>query len=88
MVWHAGSPTGIVHADLTLTRSMVKVKIKVTELLKFRKLHFCRSISSAILAWQVMTDPNSMGDSMSEPDFQIPFQESSYISSNFAECGY
>ena len=38
MVWHAGSPTGIVHADLTLTRSMVKVKIKVTGLLKFRKL--------------------------------------------------
>ena len=33
VVGHAGSPTGIVHADMTLTRS--KVKVKVTELLKF-----------------------------------------------------
>jgi len=42
MVGHAGSPTGIVHADVTLTRSKVKVKVKakvkVTELLNFRKL--------------------------------------------------
>jgi len=30
----AGSPTGIVHADVTLTRS----KVKVTGLLNFRKL--------------------------------------------------
>ena len=36
MVGYAGSPIGIVHADLTLTRS--KVKIKVTGLLNFRKL--------------------------------------------------
>jgi len=36
MVGHAGSPTGIVHADMTLTQS--KVKVKVTGLLKFRKL--------------------------------------------------
>jgi len=48
-VGHAGSPTFIVHADVTLTRSMVKVK--VTELLDFQKLHFSRSICSAILAW-------------------------------------
>ena len=34
MVGHAGSPTGIVHADITLTRS----KVKVTELLKFQKI--------------------------------------------------
>jgi len=32
----AGSTTGTVHADMTLTRS--KVKIKVTGLLNFRKL--------------------------------------------------
>jgi len=36
MVGHAGSTTGIVHADMTLTRS--KFKIKVTGLLNFRKL--------------------------------------------------
>jgi len=36
MVKHAGSSTRIVHADVTLTRS--KVKVKVTGLLNFRKL--------------------------------------------------
>jgi len=36
MVGRAGSPTGIVHADVTLTRS--KVKVKVTGLLNFRQI--------------------------------------------------
>jgi len=38
-------------------------KIKVTELLKFRKLHFSRSISFAILAWssKLMVDYDIMG---------------------------
>jgi len=36
MVGHAGSPTGIVHADMTLIRS--KFKVKVTGLLNFQKL--------------------------------------------------
>jgi len=36
MVGHAGSTTGIVHADMTLTRS--KVRVKVTGLLNFQKL--------------------------------------------------
>jgi len=36
MVWLAGSTTAIVHADVTLTRS--KVKVKVTGLLNFRQL--------------------------------------------------
>jgi len=36
MVAQAGSATGIVHADVTLTRS--KVKVKVTGLFNFRKL--------------------------------------------------
>jgi len=36
MVGHADSTTGIVHADMTLTRS--KVKVKVTGLLNVRKL--------------------------------------------------
>jgi len=35
-VWRAGSSTCIVYADMTLTRS--KVKLKVTGLLNFRKL--------------------------------------------------
>ena len=47
MVVHAGSPTHIVHVDVTLARC----KFKVTGLLKFQKLHFSRSIFSAILAW-------------------------------------
>jgi len=34
MVGHADSPTGIVHADMTLTRS----KVKVTGLLNVQKL--------------------------------------------------
>ena len=36
MVGRAGSTTGIVHADISLTRS--KVKVKVTGLLNFRQL--------------------------------------------------
>jgi len=62
VVEHAGSPTRIVHVDVTLTRS----KFKVTGLLKFRKLHFSRSISSAILAWssKMMVDHDSMGPSL------------------------
>jgi len=46
MIGHAGSPTGIVHVDMTPTRS--KVKLKVTVHLIFRKLHFSMSISSAM----------------------------------------
>ena len=61
MVGHAGNSTGIVHAHVTLTPS--KVKVKVTELVKLRKLHFSRSISSAISAWssKLMVDGHSMG---------------------------
>ena len=36
MVGHAGSPTRTVNVDTNLTRS--KVKVKVTELMNFRKL--------------------------------------------------
>jgi len=38
MIGHAGCPTGIVHADMTLIRSKVKVKVKVTGRLNFRQL--------------------------------------------------
>jgi len=49
------------------------VKVKVTELLEFQKLHFSMSISSAILAWssKLMVDYDSMGHSFPEPDLGI-----------------
>ena len=64
MVGHAASPTCIVHVDMTLTRS--KIKVKVTGLLKFRKLHFSRSIYSAILVWcpKLMVDRDSTGPNL------------------------
>jgi len=63
MVGFTGSPVRIVYANVTLTRS--KLKVKVTELLKFRKLHFCmfsRPISSAILpcSSKLMADYDTM----------------------------
>jgi len=56
-----------VHADITLTRS--KVKVKITVLLNSencRKLNFSRSISSAILSWssKLMVDYDNMGLSL------------------------
>jgi len=49
------------HTSVTLTQS--KVKVKVTELQKLRKVHFSRSISSAVFAWssKVMVDGDSTG---------------------------
>jgi len=59
MFGNAGSPICIVHVDMTLTGS----KVNVTGLVKFQKLHFSRSISSATLAWssKVMVDDDSTG---------------------------
>ena len=67
MVVRAGSTTAIVHVDMTLTRS--KVKVKVTARLNFRncrKFYNSRSISSAISArsWKVMVDHDSTGPSL------------------------
>jgi len=39
-----------------MTSTQSKVKIKVTELLKFQKLHLSRSISSAIFDVHLKTD--------------------------------
>jgi len=47
LIWYVGRPRPDVRTSMTSTRS--KVKIKVTELLKFRKLQFSRSISCATL---------------------------------------
>ena len=59
------------HTSVTSTRS--KVKVKVTELLKLQKLHFSRSISSAVLAWssKLMVGSDSMGPGLQlvGPDF-------------------
>jgi len=83
MVWLTGSPTRIVHVDVTLTRS--KVKVMLTGLLKLqncRKLHFSTSISSAILEWslKLMVDHDSrdLVYSLSEPDFLICFSKSEF----------
>jgi len=64
MVEHAGSPTPIVHVDMTLTLS--KVKVKVTDLLKFRKVHFSTATSFTFLAWrsQLTGDYSGMGPSL------------------------
>jgi len=60
MVGQVGSPISIAHTDVTLTWS--NVKVKVTDFLKFRKLHFSTSTSSAISAWgsQRMGDYDSV----------------------------
>ena len=54
-VGHAGSPTGIAHAKVTLTDPRSRSRC--------RKLHFSRSISSAISACcsKLMVDHDSMG---------------------------
>jgi len=65
MVRNAGSPTSIIHADMTLTQ----FKVKVTGLLKFGKLHFSRSISCVMLAWssKLMVGSDNMGPGL-QPD--------------------
>ena len=64
LIWCVGRPRLDMRTSMTSTRS--KVKMRVTELLKFRKLHFSRSISSTILAWssKLTVDYDSMGPSL------------------------
>jgi len=54
----ADSPICVVHADVTLTPS----KVKVTGLLNFQKLHFSTSLLSTVLAWssKLMVDYDGM----------------------------
>ena len=49
------------HMRTSMTSARSKVKVKVMELLKFRKSHYSRSISSTILAWisKLMIDHDS-----------------------------
>ena len=61
LIWCVGRPRPHMLTSVTSTRS--KVKVKVTELPKLRKLHFSRSISSAVLAWssKLMVGGDSIG---------------------------
>jgi len=61
LIWSVGRPRPHVRTSVTSTRS--KVKVKVTEFPKLRKVHFSRSISPAVLAWssKLMVDGHSMG---------------------------
>jgi len=61
VIWCVGRPWPHMHTSVTSTRS--KVKVKVTELPKLRKVHFSRYISSAVFAWssKVMVDGHSTG---------------------------
>ena len=61
LIWCVGRPRPLMRTSVTSTRS--KVKVKVTELPKLRKVHFSRSISSAILAWssKLTVDVDSIG---------------------------
>ena len=64
LIWCVGRPRPLMRTSVTSTRS--KVKVKVMELPKLRKVHFSRSISSAILAWssKLMVDGHSMGPAL------------------------
>jgi len=61
LIWCVGRPQPDMRTSVTLTRS--KVKVKVMELPKLRKLHFSRSIFSATLAWssKLMLGDDSIG---------------------------
>jgi len=74
LIWCVGRRRPDIHISVTSTRS----KVKVTELVKLRKLHFSRSISFFVLAWssKLMVVGDSMGPlvySLWESDFQIFF---------------
>ena len=61
LIWCVGRPRPHMRTSVTSTRS--KVKVKVTELPKLRKLHFSKSISSAVLVGssKLMVGGDSMG---------------------------
>jgi len=64
LIWCVGRYRPDMSTSVTLTR--FKVKVKVTELLKLRKLHFSTSISSAVLAWssKLMVVSDSMAPAL------------------------
>ena len=90
LIWCVDRPRPHMCTSVTSTRS--KVKVKVMELPRSRKLHFSRSISSAVLACSsklmVGGDSTDMDYRLSEPDFWTSFQESYHETSNFVQCQY
>ena len=64
VIWCVGRHRPHMCTSVTSTRS--KVKVKVTELPKLRKVHFSKSISSAISAWssKLMVGGHSMGPAL------------------------
>jgi len=60
LIWFVARPRPDMRTRMTLTRS--NVKVKVTELLKLRKLHFSRSISSTTFVCS--SKPMVVSDSM------------------------
>jgi len=65
LIWCVGRSRSDVCTSVTSTWS----KVKVTQLQKFRKLHFSKSISSTILVWssKLMVDYDNMGPSLHAP---------------------
>jgi len=61
LIWYVGRPRPHMRTSVTSTQS--KVKVKVTVLPNLQKLHFSRSVSSAVLACssKLMVDADSMG---------------------------
>jgi len=67
LIWCVGRPQPRIYSMRTsVTSARSKVKVKVTELPKLRKVHISRSISSAILAWssKLMVGDHSMGSGL------------------------
>ena len=87
LIWCAGRPPPHMRTSVTLTWS--KVKVKVTDLPKLRKLHCSRSIFFAVLARnsKLMADGDSMGPGL-QLVVWISSWESYHESSNFADCRY
>jgi len=90
LIWCVGRPRPRMRTLVTSTRS--KVKVKITELVKFQIIHYSRSISFPIFACssKLMVSSDSIRPCLqvSEPDFRTAFQESYHDSSNFAESRY
>jgi len=73
LIWYVSRYRPDMSTSVTSTR--FKVKVKVTELLKLRKLYFSTSIFSAVLAWssKLMVDSDSMALSLQlSPVFEFP----------------
>ena len=66
LIWCVGRPRPDGRNSLTSTRS--KVQVKVTELPKLPKVHFSRSISSAVFAWSSKV---MIGDDSTGPGLQL-----------------